>query len=49
MLGNRMKNILATLEKINYTNWIIVELDRTSITPFESARISRDFLRGIGY
>ena len=49
ILGNRMKNILATLEKINYTNWIIVELDRTSITPFESARISRDFLRGIGY
>lgn len=49
ILGNRMKNILATLEKINYTNWIIVELDRTSATPFESARISRDFLRGMGY
>ena len=49
IIGGRMKNILATLEKINYTNWIIVELDRTSITPFESARISRDFLRGIGY
>lgn len=48
-LGNGMKNILATLEKINYTNWIIVELDRTSITPFESARVSRDFLRGMGY
>ena len=49
ILGNKMKNILATLEKINYTNWIIVELDRTSTTPFESAMISRDFLRGIGY
>jgi len=49
IIGGRMKNILATLEKINYTNWIIVELDRSLTTPFESARISRDFLRGMGY
>lgn len=49
VLHREMENILATLEKVNYTNWIIVELDRTSTTPFESARISRDFLRGIGY
>ncbi|MDD4879228.1 MAG: sugar phosphate isomerase/epimerase [Candidatus Omnitrophica bacterium] len=49
VIGGRFKNILATLEKINYTNWIIVELDRTLTTPFESAKISRDFLRGIGY
>ena len=49
ILCHNLKNILATLEKINYTNWIIVELDRTSRTPFESARLSRDFLRGMGY
>ncbi len=48
-LCHNMKNILASLERINYTNWIIVELDRTSSTPLESARSSRDFLRGIGY
>lgn len=49
VLGRKIKNILASLERANYTNWIIVELDRTSSTPFESARISRDFLREIGY
>ncbi|MDD5072304.1 MAG: sugar phosphate isomerase/epimerase [Candidatus Omnitrophica bacterium] len=49
VIGGGMKNVLETLEKINYTNWIIIELDRTLTTPFESARISRDFLRGIGY
>ncbi len=49
IIGGRIKNVLATLEKINYTNWIIVELDRTLTVPFESARISRDFLRGMGY
>jgi inosose dehydratase len=49
ILCHNIKNILASLEKINYTSWIIAELDRTSSTPFESARISRDFLRGMGY
>ncbi|MDP2942025.1 MAG: sugar phosphate isomerase/epimerase [Candidatus Omnitrophota bacterium] len=49
VLRDRIKNILETLEKINYTNWIIVELDRTSRTPFESAKISRDFLKEAGY
>ena len=49
IIGEGMKNILATLDRINYTNWIIVELDRTLTTPFESARSSRDFLRGMGY
>ena len=49
IIGEGVKNILATLDKINYTNWIIVELDRTLTTPFESARSSRDFLRGMGY
>lgn len=54
VLRGKIKNILETLEKINYTNWIIVELDRTFRTPsnsaeFESARISRDFLKEAGY
>ncbi|MDD5424348.1 MAG: sugar phosphate isomerase/epimerase [Candidatus Omnitrophica bacterium] len=49
ILCHNMKNILASLDKINYTGWIVVELDRTSTTPFESARMSRGFLRGIGY
>jgi inosose dehydratase len=48
-LCHNMKNILETLRRINYTNWIIVELDRTSSTPLNSARISRGFLGGIGY
>lgn len=49
VLKDRIKNILETLEDINYTNWVIVELDRTSSTPFESAKISREFLKGVGY
>ncbi|KPK41675.1 MAG: hypothetical protein AMJ78_04825 [Omnitrophica WOR_2 bacterium SM23_29] len=49
VLRNRIKDILETLEAINYTNWIIVELDRTSRTPFESAKISREFIKGVGY
>jgi len=49
MLRDRIKDILETLEAINYTNWIVVELDRTSRTPFESAKISREFIKGVGY
>lgn len=49
LLRNKIKNVLETLEDINYTNWVIVELDRTSSTPFESAKISREFLKGVGY
>lgn len=49
VLRNKIKNILETLEAINYTNWIIVELDRTTSTPFESVKISRDFLKEVGY
>ncbi|KPK38221.1 MAG: hypothetical protein AMJ78_10315 [Omnitrophica WOR_2 bacterium SM23_29] len=49
ILRDKIKNILETLEAINYTNWIIVELDRTTSTPFESAKISRDFLKEVGY
>ncbi len=49
ILRSKVENILETLEAINYTNWIIVELDRTSATPFESAKISREFLKGAGY
>lgn len=49
VLRDRVKNILETLEAINYTNWIIVELDKTSATPFESAKISREFIKEAGY
>lgn len=49
ILRPKVENILETLEAINYTNWIIVELDSTSSTPFESAKISREFLKGVGY
>lgn len=48
-LCHNIKNILETLRRINYTNWIVVELDRTISTPLESAKVSRGFLRGIGY
>ncbi len=54
VLGEKIKNILEALEDINYTNWIIVELDRTFRTPsnsaeFESAKISRNYLKEAGY
>lgn len=49
ILRDKIKNILETLAGINYTNWLIVELDKTSSTPFESAKISRDFLKEVGF
>lgn len=49
VLKKKIENFLETLYRINYTNWIVVELDRTSSTPFESAAISRKFLKGAGF
>lgn len=49
VLRDKIKNILEALESINYTNWVVVELDRTSSTPFESAKVSREFLREVEY
>jgi len=49
----QLKEILEYLEKINYPGTINVELDInprfTSIKPVEAARISRDYLIGLGY
>lgn len=39
---------LGALKDIGYAGWIVVELDRTSMTPLESARISADYLKKAG-
>jgi inosose dehydratase len=40
---------LSRLDEINYQKWIIVELDHSTLTPFESAKNSREYLRRLGY
>ena len=40
---------LTALKKARYTGWLCVELDETSRTPLESARISRRYLKKCGF
>ncbi len=42
--------VLAALRAANYPGWLLVETDvTTKETPAESLRISREYLRGLGY
>jgi inosose dehydratase len=40
--------LLAALRDIGYAAWLMVEQDSTWLAPAESARTSRDYLRGLG-
>jgi inosose dehydratase len=40
--------LLAALGDINYAGWLMVEQDSTWLPPAESARVSREYLRGLG-
>ena len=42
-------NLLAALHEINYGGWLMVEQDSTWLTPAESARVSRAYLRSLGF
>ena len=48
-LGIDFAGFLTKLEQIGYEGWIAVELDSTSRTPLESTKISRQYLRRLGY
>lgn len=48
-LGIDFPGFLRKLEEIGYEGWVAVELDWTTRTPLESAKISREYLRKIGY
>ncbi len=48
-IGLDIPGVLSALEKIGYDGWAGIELDNTTRTPLESAKISREYLRGIGY
>ena len=39
--------IVEILKKAKYTGWLVVEQDHTDKTPYQSARISREYLRQI--
>jgi inosose dehydratase len=40
--------LLSALRAIDYAGWLMVEQDSTWLAPAESARASREFLRGLG-
>ncbi|MGI9147689.1 MAG: sugar phosphate isomerase/epimerase family protein [Chloroflexota bacterium] len=40
--------LLAALRDIGYSGWLMVEQDSTWLAPAESARTSREYLRGLG-
>jgi inosose dehydratase len=51
-LGRGMLDVpglIAALRDIDYTGWLMVEQDSTWHAPAESARISREYLRGLGF
>lgn len=43
-----VRGLLAALRDINYDGWLMVEQDSTWLTPAESARASRAYLRSLG-
>jgi inosose dehydratase len=47
--GLDVAGFLDALIEIGFGGWVIVELDRTTRTPLESARLSAAWLRGHGY
>jgi len=48
-LGIDFPSFLTKLEQIGYDGWVTVELDSTTRTPLESAKISRQYLHELGY
>jgi inosose dehydratase len=48
-LGIDFSGFLTKLKEIGYEGWVAVELDSTTRTPLESAKISRQYLRRLGY
>ncbi len=50
-LGRGEVNLKASLELIRQlgAEWIVYEQDRTDLTPGESSRISREYLRSLGF
>jgi len=48
-LGIDFSGFLTKLEQIGYEGWIAVELDSTTRTPLKSAKISRQYLKRLGY
>ena len=44
------KRVLSALKAANYAGWLLVETDATTkATPAESLRVSREYLRGLGF
>lgn len=41
--------VLKALEALGYPGYSVVELDATETTPLESAKVSREYLEGLGY
>jgi len=49
-LGLDVAAILNALDEAGYDGWISVEQDRpTAHDPYETAKVNRDYLRGLGY
>jgi len=40
---------LRELERQQFTHWVVIEQSRSDESPFRSAQINADYLRGIGY
>ena len=40
---------MKALVKHSYSRWVAVEQDSTLYTPFKSHKMSRDYLRKLGY
>ena len=47
--GQDFEGIFAALDEIGYDGWIVVERDASPMPGVESAAISREFLRSLGY
>ena len=48
-MGLDVPAVLKGLEEVGYQGWISVELDHPAWEPAQSARINREYLRGLGY
>ena len=48
-MGLDVAAVLRGLEQVGYDGWISVELDRAPRPPAESAKVNREYLRGLGY
>ncbi|MFH0838582.1 MAG: sugar phosphate isomerase/epimerase [Candidatus Omnitrophota bacterium] len=48
VLRDTLKDIIAQIKATGYAGWLVCELDETRISPKESAKINRTFLKTIG-